>query len=323
MGPKSESNEYEFFENMDKVHIYKAVNLVNNGTFDNSSPENGLFINCNYKSFKDFDKKVCNKFNNLISLICNSKSSLDKNSALNNSDYKYLNFWVNREISSKGSNDNVTIEEFSNNTKDENKQCINKDILSSVLIYIYPNELKRMKILDNLYQHYYEMHEIIFSNTSEKNGECLEFSQKCVAEYKTAITKYGNTKDNFYNALMKYENNYIKLHAEAVRKNTSFEEYIEKIPIEYKISDLSFYSAEYERKKIILISLLGSALAIISILIYFYKFTLLGTRMCARARNKKKKFRSKDDTNNALQCFDDFCHSNSNNKMYDLAYNTV
>ncbi|SCA60440.1 VIR protein [Plasmodium vivax] len=202
---KEESNEYEFFENMDKFHIYEAVKLVNNGTYDTSSPENGLFINCIYNSFNRFDKKVCNKFNNLISLLCNRKSSLDKNKALNNSDYKYLNFWVNREISSKGSTDNVTIEEFSNNTKDENEQCFDREILRSILNFIHPFDHRRMNILDDLYKNYYEMHEIIFSNRSEKIEECLEISQKCIEKYKAAIGGLGNTKDSFYNALMKFE----------------------------------------------------------------------------------------------------------------------
>ncbi|CAG9485744.1 unnamed protein product [Plasmodium vivax] len=324
MGPKAESNEYEFFENMDKIHIYEAVKLVNDSsTYETFSPENGLFINCKYESFNAFDKKVCNKFNNLISLLCNRKSSLDKNKALNNSDYKYLNFWVNDEISKKGFDDNATVDDFSDNTKDENKECFDRVMLRNILNYIDADDLKRMKILDKLYQSYYEMNEIIFSNKSEEISKCSVISTQCITQYKDAITEFRKTKDSFYNTLMKFEINYIKLHAEAVRKNTSFEEYIEKIPIEYKISDLSFYSAEYERKKIILISLLGSAFAIISILIYIYKFTPFRTRMRSKARNMKKKFHSLDDNNNTLQGFDAFHHANTNNKMYNLAYNSV
>ncbi|CAG9485803.1 unnamed protein product [Plasmodium vivax] len=314
---------YEFFKNVDHVRIYKALkseNIIECGGLSNEQ----CLIKCNVNGIDGLAQSVCKKFNNLISSLCSSKLDVPRNKCLNDSDYKYLNFWANFELNGKYFNNNESIEEFGRNIE-ENKfqECINDYKLKEALVHIQKEDLNKMKILDKLYESYYEMHEIIFSNSIENIGKCLLFSRKCIEEYKSAITEFQNTKDNFYNALMKYENNYIKLHAEAVRKNTSFEEYIEKIPIEYKISDLSFYSAEYDRKKIILISLLGSAFAIISILIYIYKFTPFGARMCARKRNKKKKFLTRDDTNNTLQCFDAFSHANTNNKMYNLAYNAV
>ncbi|SCA83414.1 hypothetical protein PVT01_000010700 [Plasmodium vivax] len=307
---------------MDRSSIYKAVKSVSNEALIESHSEK-TFINCDSGDITLNAKNVCKKLNKVFHFLCSSKSEMASNKKLNSSDYKYLNFWTNFELNGTKLLDNSSINYFGNLMNNEFYECFSKEEMKKVFGDIEEIVLKRRKILDILYQNYYELHEIIFSNRSEEISNCSGISTQCVTQYKAAIDEFRKTKDNFYNALMKFEINYIKLHAAAVGKNPSFEKYIEKIPIEYKISELSFYSSEYETKKIILISLLCSVFAIISILIYFYKFTPFGTRMCSRARNKKKKFRSKDDTNNSLQCFDAFSHANTNNKMYNLAYNSV
>ncbi|CAG9485830.1 unnamed protein product [Plasmodium vivax] len=322
MSPSASQNDYEFFQNMDQKSIYKAVKSVSNETQIESTYVNS-FINCDSNYITHNALTVCKKLNKLFKLLCSSKSEMATNNELNSSDYKYLNFWANFELNGEKFIDNSSIESFRNLMNREVYECLSKENMKAVLVEIEEEDLKKMKILDNLYQSYNEMNELIFSNSSEEISICSGISTQSVTQYNDAITKYRNVKNNFYNALMMFENNYINLHAEAVGKNKLFEQYIEKIPIEYKISDLSFYSSEYETKKIILILLLCSAFAIISILIYFYKFTPFGARMCARKRNKKKKFLTRDDTNNTLQCFDAFNHVNMNNKMYNLAYNSL
>ncbi|CAG9475298.1 unnamed protein product [Plasmodium vivax] len=322
MGLDSTQDKYEFFKNADHIRIYKALKSVKTIGPEGLSEEQYL-IKCNNRGIDGNAKEVCEKLNKAFKLLCSSESDLTSNKQLNSNDYKYLNFWANFELNGKSFIDNESIDYYKNNIINEINDCFSKEEMKKVFGDIEGIVLKRMKILDNLYQCYYEMHEIIFSNRSEEISNCSGISTQCVTQYKAAIDEFRKTKDNFYNALMKFEINYIKLHAAAVGKNPSFEKYIEKIPIEYKISELSFYSSEYETKKIILISLLCSVFAIISILIYFYKFTPFGTRMCARKRNKKKKFPTRDDTNNTLQCFDAFNHANTNNKMYNLAYNSV
>ncbi|VUZ99368.1 PIR protein [Plasmodium vivax] len=322
MSPAESQNGYEFFQNMDHSSIYKAVKSVSDETRIEPSFLKS-FINCDSHEITGNSLTVCKKLNILFKLLCSSVLCVRSNKCLNNSDYKYLNFWANYELNGKNFIDNGSIEYYKNHMNDEINGLHCKENMKAVLGEIEEEDLKKMKILDNLYQSYNEMNELIFSNSSEEISKCSGISTECVTQYNDAITEFGNTKDNFHNALMMFEHNYIKLHAKAVRKNKSFEKYIKKIPIEYKISELSFYSTEYETKKIIIISLLCSAFAIISILIYFYKFTPFGTRMCARKRNKKKKFPTRDDTNNTLQCFDAFNHANTNNKMYNLAYNSV
>ncbi|KMZ91103.1 hypothetical protein PVMG_04875 [Plasmodium vivax Mauritania I] len=261
--------KYEFFEKIDKNYIYNAVKSLNYSETEDLSAENS-FINCDIQLMGEKEKRVCRKLNSLISTLCSNNSQSPKNYIFSNHDIEYLKFWVNFEIKNEGLIGNGDIEDLSGIIKEQMSECCSKDTMKNILIFIDPQDLNRMKILNNLYKNYNEMHEIIFSTSSEGIQKCLEYSKQCVTEYNGAIKQYRNVNDYFYNALKNFENYYKKLYADALGKNKHFEKYIEKIPRQYQISELSFYSIEYERNKIIFISLLGSVFVFIVVLIYIY-----------------------------------------------------
>ncbi|CAG9485497.1 unnamed protein product [Plasmodium vivax] len=322
MAGEASMGEFEFFHKMDMNYLFKAVNSVNDGTIVERDTENSLYINCT--TFKVVDRNICKRFNNLIKSLCLIKSTSENNKLLSSNDFLYLNFWANSEVYKKGVADNATVDDLSYYVKAECVECFDKITLKNRLKYIYPETFKKMKILDNLYKNYFEMEQIIYSNADTEIEKCSSYSKQCIEHYTAAISKYRDTKDHFYNALKNFENKHKNFHTQALGRNKSFAAYIEKISKVYQISDLTSYTVDDENDKIILISLIGSASAIILILIYFYMFTPCCERMRYVKGNKKKLFHNEDDnTNNSLQYL---ANSNSvgfNNKKYNLAYHTA
>ncbi|VUZ99357.1 PIR protein [Plasmodium vivax] len=321
MGLESTQDKYEFFENVDHVRIYNALNSANTTGHEVLS-DNQSLIKCNNQGINGNAKEVCEKLNKAFKLLCSSESEFTSNKQLNSSDYKYLNFWANFELNGEHFVDNSSIESFRNLMNNEDYERFSKEKMKAVLEHIEEEDLKRMKILDNLYQRYYEMQEIIFSTSEERFEKCLRYSSECFNEYRNAfstdeIGKYFNS------ALTNFKKAYEELVSKAFSKDTSYVSYIAKIPEDPNESELSFYTIGDRRNKIILISLFGSVIAVVLVLIYFYKFTHFGTLIRARSRKKKKKFHNQDDNMKNSQCTNDPNIISYNNRKYNLAYHSA
>ncbi|GAB69724.1 hypothetical protein PCYB_004730, partial [Plasmodium cynomolgi strain B] len=152
--------------------------------------------------------------------------------------------------------------------------CIDNDELKTALGHI-EHDHKRMKILDRLYQSYCEMHEIIISTSEENIEKYLVYTTDCFNEYRGAISTVPINDKYFHSALTNFKKAYEELADRALIKNTSHEEYIEKMA-EYSItSDMILYSMENDSNKIMLISIFSSVLAVVLILIYFYMVKII------------------------------------------------
>ncbi|CAI7722655.1 PIR protein [Plasmodium vivax] len=323
MGTQATEKDYKIFDIMDKKYIYKAVISVNSDMSESSSANN-FIINCDGPGITSRTKTVCQNFNKLIRSLCSSKSAMLMNKCLNDSDYDYLNFWVNYELNGKSFIDNSSIEgEFKANMKNEIPECVSNDKLKNALKIFIPEDLKKMKILDELYKSYHKMHELIFSTSTEEVHNFLEYSKQSVTTYNGAIKQYRNVNVYFDNALMTFKRTYEELPSKAFSKNRSYVSCIAKIPEDPNTTELTFYTIGDNRNKIILISLFGSVIAVVLILIYFYRFTSFGTLMRARSRKKKKKFHNQDDNMKNSQCINDPNIISYNNRKYNLAYHSA
>ncbi|SCA83408.1 VIR protein [Plasmodium vivax] len=321
MGLESTEDKYEFFKNVDHVRIYKALKSAKTIGHEGLSEEQYIIM-CNSDGITRNAETVCKKLNNIFNLLCPSNLGVPRNKCLNDSDYKYLNFWTNFELNGENFIDNSSIDVFRRNIENKFQECINNEELKRALRDIEEEDLKKMKTLDKLYQSYYEMHEIIFSTTEERIGKCLDYSKDCFNEYRGAISTDAVDK-YFHSALTNFKKAYEELASKAFSKDTSYVSYIAKIPENPNETELTFYTIGDIRNKIILISLFGSVIAIIVVLIYFYRFTHFGTLIRARSRKKKKKFHNQDDNMKNSQCTNDPNIISYNNRKYNLAYHSA
>ncbi|VVA00118.1 PIR protein [Plasmodium vivax] len=324
MSPKEKSDDYEFFENMDINRMYKAVITVKNDSSLEATTANRTIIACNRNEFSNAQRKTCTKFNKLINSLCSIKSSFGINSILNDSDYNYLNLSVILSLESDGATGNGHLDEFSFSTYQEIDGCFNEAPLKKNFEDIDSDLLKKMKLLDNLYKNYFEIYDIFNSTDEKPNHNCLQYSNACIKDYKNARQLCSDSSDYFYKALMRFKKTYKKFYADAIWKDSSNAEYVLKLPRDYEIENLAFYSMEDETFTLILISLFSSVFTVFVILIYIYMFTPIGSRMRAKRANKKKKFRNQDDNSKkSLQYSADFCNLGSNRRMYNLTYHST
>ncbi|SCA60442.1 hypothetical protein PVT01_000107000 [Plasmodium vivax] len=218
---------------MDKGSIYGAVKYLSSEAPIKSTSVKS-FINCVGEGITGIAKTVCMNFNKLISSLCPSELHVPWKKSLNDSDYKYLNFWANYEIKIKGSFENVFIDAFSNNVSSEMGQCFNKNKFVGALKYLEKSCMDKLKTIDNLYRNYYDMGDIIFSST-DNFEECLEYSKNCFREYKKVIGTDQYRDKHFYDSLINFKKTYEQLAHKALSKNISYAEYIVKMP-EYMYS---------------------------------------------------------------------------------------
>ncbi|KMZ91101.1 hypothetical protein PVMG_04873 [Plasmodium vivax Mauritania I] len=231
---------------MDQSSIYKAVKSLSNGAGSESSSVN-RFFDCDIVNKTGLDISVCNKFNKLISSLCSSELGVTRNKPLNDSDYKYLNFWANYKINISGFFGNDYIAAFYDSVSSEIEQCFTINKLKGALQYKEKSYMEKIKTIDYLYRNYYDMRDIILSSSTEKFGKCLEYSQNCFNEYKKVIDIDQDSNKNFYDALINFKKNYDQLAHKALNRNRSYAEYIVKMP-EYSTSNMILYSMENDRK---------------------------------------------------------------------------
>ncbi|SCO74568.1 Plasmodium vivax Vir protein, putative [Plasmodium vivax] len=324
MAPGEISDEYEFFENMEKNSMYKAVIIVNNETALEVSAGNTAIIDCNSRVFNDAQKNTCTKFNKLINSLCSIKSSSGINSVLNDSDYNYLKLWTVLALESEGATGNASLEDIFFNINHEITGCFSRTPLKEILEDIDRDLLEKMELLDKLYKNYFEIYYIFNSTGNQQIQKCWQYSNVCIEDYIKARKLCLDRSDYFYKALMRFKRTYKNFYTEAIWKDSSNAAYVLKIPADYKIEDLTFYAMEDETFTLILISLFSSVFAVFVILIYIYMFTPIGSRMRARRANKKKKFRNQDDNSKkSLQYSADFCNLGSNSRKYNLSYHST
>ncbi|CAI7722650.1 hypothetical protein PVPAM_130015200 [Plasmodium vivax] len=321
MSTAASQNDYEFFQHMDQSSIYKAVKSLSNGAGSESSSVN-RFFDCDIVNKTGLDISVCNKFNKLISSLCSSELGVTRNKPLNDSDYKYLNFWANYKINISGFFGNDYIAAFYDSVSSEIEQCFTINKLKGALQYKEKSYMEKIKTIDYLYRNYYDMRDIILSSSTEKFGKCLEYSQNCFNEYKKVIDIDQDSNKNFYDALINFKKNYDQLAHKALNRNRSYAEYIVKMP-EYSTSNMILYSMENDSNKIMLISLFGSVFAVVLILIYLCMCTPLGKRLRYKKENKKKIFHNLSQSRNTPLYFNDNNHVYYDEKKYNLTYNSA
>ncbi|VUZ99323.1 PIR protein [Plasmodium vivax] len=324
MAPGEISDEYEFFENMDKNSMYKAVITVQNGTALEASTADATIIDCHRRGFRGAEQKACVKFNKLISSLCSIQSSYGFNGLLNDNDYNYLKLWFILELKREGAIGNAYLDDFSFKTYKKIDGCFDNDIFDRILGYIYDGAFQKMKLLDKLYLNFFEIYDIFNSTGKIQIQNCFQYSNKCIEDYKNARKLCLNRSDYFYKALMRFKKTYKNFYADAICKDSSNAEYVLKLPGDYEIENLKFYTLEDETYTLILISLFTSVFAVFLILIYIYMFTPIGSRLRARRTNKNKKFRNQDDKNIKLLQFSvDSYDLGSNSRKYNLSYHST
>lgn len=198
--------QYNLFKDISKYKIYKdSVNEnyitsteVNNCNFDNND-----FLEKDI----EFAEELCKKFKYLYQLI-----TADKYNMLSeiNKKYEYTNYWLNYELKQDKKYSHISAEEFYQKVKGKNKDFYENN-LQDTIQDISEVHLNNMKILENLYVNYFELHDII-SVYKTSNKSCSTYSNICYEQYEEAIKDCTNPNStNFCKALEEYRETHEQL----------------------------------------------------------------------------------------------------------------
>ncbi|KMZ77120.1 hypothetical protein PVIIG_06185 [Plasmodium vivax India VII] len=260
---------YKFFEDIGRY--IEAENKAEGITTPHDiSKECDSFSKVGYKLENiSIAKEICEKFvKRYISLNPSMKMSTSDPNYKN--EWAFFNYWLNYEFNKNTFNKHIYVKDFYNDMENYVNVKLNYAVLTNDEIFdINKGELDKMHILFNLYSNYYKIYsndEIICS----QKPICLDYSKKCVQEYKNGIIKCPEIKSDFCNAIEEFENKY-----ETLKKSTKSKDYFnpnELISLPSYQEAFNEYQSELNKRiAIVTISIICSIFGIILILFYLYK----------------------------------------------------
>ncbi|SCA83405.1 VIR protein [Plasmodium vivax] len=287
---QASQNDYEFFQNMDHSSIYKAVKSVSNGAGIESSSVNS-FINCTSSEITGIAQPVCKKFNNLINLLYIDRPMGIMANSLNNNEYNYLSYWLFHEYNNNNVKFSDISENFYNNIKNNYNNFFSKDSLKKAVEKIQHMNFEYMNILDNLYKNYNEIDTIIYSGMQNIKGSCYEYTKQCHHYYELGIQKCSDKNSDLYKALQSFKETYEESFNLMGIENKCDSIELKELPSYDEIKEKKSTGFINEKEKSnILTSILFPIIGLLSTLIFFYKFTPLGSWL-RNIVNKKKEIK--------------------------------
>ncbi|SBT43927.1 PIR Superfamily Protein [Plasmodium ovale wallikeri] len=152
-------------------------------------------------------KNICVKFKFLHNFIISIKKPTE-NKSLNDTDFAFLNYWLNNKLRNTRVNHNFTVEEFRNDMSDHEVEFIYNDFDRNIY-HIKDEDINNMNLLSELHTNYGE----IFPNYStimSGNVPCIEYLQKCINTYRKCIIKCPDARTSFCKALNHFKVEYEK-----------------------------------------------------------------------------------------------------------------
>ncbi|CAI7724304.1 PIR protein [Plasmodium vivax] len=276
MTPPQNLKEYKFFEQIER-YIKAEKDAENTVVPPDISKECISFSEVIYQSTNpSIAKEICEMFvKRYISL--NPSMILSRSNTHYIEDCAFLNYWLNYELNKSAFYKNISVKIFYQGMEGYVQDKLNYLLLTNDEIFdINKDELDKIHILFNLYTDYHKIYSKGELICAPKNI-CLDFSNKCVQEYKKGIIKCQNKESDFCKAIAKFKSTYGTLK-ENNKSNNHFNSK-ELIPLpSYEQTSEEFLSLFNRRKNIAIatISIICSIFGTILILFYLYKFTPFG-----------------------------------------------
>ncbi|SBT02684.1 PIR Superfamily Protein [Plasmodium ovale curtisi] len=229
----------------------------------------------------------------------------------NCSHFRYLNFWLNKEMkSNKMLNDN-TIDLYNQFMKcDSDVKLMHKDKYD-----IYEIKYDSYKIIDELYDLYSQCEGFINYKTRNTGTACA-FAVACVEEYNDLVLNYiPKDKSNLLSEL-KYMNNFIQKN-----EVLTFQKCQESIPslqpLPQKPQSLLPLSS------LVPIPVVAAMAGVFPILLFLYKLTPLGSSLQTRINKKGYILNILEQDNHELSRMFETDNRNFHNSSYRIAYNYI
>ncbi|SCO69112.1 VIR protein [Plasmodium vivax] len=211
-------------------------------------------------------------------------------------DYKYLSYWILHEFNTNKVKFSNISENFYNNNKKTYNNFFSMESLKSAVEIIQPMNFEYMNILDNLYKNYSEYYTIISHVTQDVEESCNKYTQGCHDSYELGVQKCSDKSSELYEALQSFKASY-----EDSFKLSGIEYICDSIELkelrsydEIKGKKTTGFNTENDKNNMFTPNLLP-IIVLLSIFIFFYKFTPLGSCLRAKRIRLFKMSKNKDE----------------------------
>ncbi|KMZ91104.1 hypothetical protein PVMG_04876 [Plasmodium vivax Mauritania I] len=218
---------------------------------------------------------VCQQFQYLFHLLSHSPDD-ERKINLTESDYEFMNFWLNYKLRYFDINDSDVLEKFYTNLKLNGKNIKEDETLKKYIYHIDDNLYENMDILYTLHNNFSK----IYKNEKiacEDKVSCSKYTNVCNEKYKKGIYKCSPyNKSKFCLKLEDLKSKYEKIqNVKSLRYNFTLSELI-TLPTYYQaVKELGSVFEIWKDVIISGISILSIILGLFLILLYFYKVNIL------------------------------------------------
>ncbi|KMZ83544.1 hypothetical protein PVBG_00624 [Plasmodium vivax Brazil I] len=273
MDSSTEEKKYEFFEQIDK-YIDRASKLDVSDQLEDYDRTCAFLLNeGGLRKIKS--NFICEKFQYLFHLLSHSSTD-DRKINLTDSDYEFMNFWINHKVRNSDINDSVVAEKFYKDLIINGENTKKDGILKQYIYYIDDNIYEHMEILYILHNNFSKIYKNEQISCGDKDT-CSMYTNECNDKYKKGIYKCSPyNKSKFCLKLEDLKSKYEKIqNVKSLRYNFTLSELI-TLPTYYQaVKELGSVFEIWKDVIISGISILSIILGLFLILLYFYKVNIL------------------------------------------------
>ncbi|SBT84173.1 PIR protein [Plasmodium ovale] len=327
---------YEFFNSIDVYLKYDDLTEIN-GTNEISGLKYDFINKFNEKKFVDL-KKLCNRFVYLVDALRKRNEGATFNAHY---DFDYLNYWLNARIH-EIEPESICKKQFFQNLRAESNEILKYSELSSGIYDIQAEDLDNLNTLYNLYKSFKELNKSINLNNPQENTY-MEYAKNCINGYQELKKKCTRNEAKFCNILTNFK---IKYDAIDLCKYTFEGKTRKKLPsLEsdpnkaaevcedsatdtdgpsshdrkgYSESDEGSFDIDTQSITIGSVATIGMSI----IFVMLYKFTSIGQFLRSQMNKNERVWENFDEKINHFSHPSEYEHFNSENKIYNIAYNS-
>ncbi|SBT54179.1 PIR Superfamily Protein [Plasmodium ovale wallikeri] len=186
-------------------------------------------------------------------------------------DYEFVNYSLNGNLRRNNTPDQINAKKF------YDKFITMGDMFEKVLMskdkmcYINDSYLEKMNILNNLYNIYENIYNLINIDLGEENKSCLQYAEECVREYTICLNKCPKDDTSFCKALEGFRELYESLIKKSSQAIICAHMDLPNLPIYKNTNGIpNIKTDKEENDRIDSIIIIGPMLGMIPILDLFY-----------------------------------------------------
>ncbi|SBT57158.1 PIR Superfamily Protein [Plasmodium ovale wallikeri] len=268
-------------------------------------------------------KDICQNFKFLYkSFSTSSGGRTSKNDIFTDYDCNFLNYWLNKKLREKVTDDSINVKEFYEKIKEQDTTVFSDhEELGHYMHVIDLDIFENMKYLYDLYDNTRNILNMMRGQdyqddlkTNEERKSCSDYTEDCSKKYMKAMDKCLNGNADFYNALKDFKISYnIAVEQEPQNLNNCKSSQYFHLPN---------YDPVLEKQRNIIAGKILSAPLILSFVIpLLYKYTPLGPFLRKKINIVKNRWINSDEYGNELSSLPTDIEDNiSDNEEYNIGY---